>query len=80
MAYVSPPPRPPGRPAPRGGAPCTHGLYSNAYTADAYVTAASWSFVGYALDIAAAVLAIRFVRRLTSMQHAKATGVLPAAR
>ncbi|MEU6883456.1 DUF4328 domain-containing protein [Streptomyces sp. NPDC046712] len=55
-------------------------LYSNAYTADAYVTAASWSFVGYALDIAAAVLAIRFVPRLTSMQHAKATGVLPAAR
>ncbi len=35
---------------------------------------------GYLLDIAAAVLAILFVRRLTSMQHAKATGMIPATQ
>ncbi|MFF3319533.1 DUF4328 domain-containing protein [Streptomyces sp. NPDC003035] len=55
-------------------------LYAAADTVDAYVTAASWSLAGYALDITAAVLAILFVRRLTSMQHAKATGMIPTAR
>ncbi|MFF5934366.1 DUF4328 domain-containing protein [Streptomyces sp. NPDC012508] len=54
-------------------------LYKRAETPDAYVTASSWSLTGYVLDIFAAVLAILFVRRLTSMQHAKATGMIPAA-
>ncbi|MFC9342155.1 DUF4328 domain-containing protein [Streptomyces sp. NPDC057020] len=55
-------------------------LYKSAETADAYVTASVWTLTGYGLDIAAAVLAILFVRRLTSMQHAKATGMIPAAQ
>ncbi|MCT4355659.1 DUF4328 domain-containing protein [Streptomyces sp. Je 1-79] len=55
-------------------------LYKRAETPEAYVTAASWSLAGYVLDIAAAVLAILFVRRLTSMQHTKATGMIPAAQ
>ncbi|MEU7034020.1 DUF4328 domain-containing protein [Streptomyces sp. NPDC046237] len=54
-------------------------LYKRAETPDAYVTASSWSLTSYVLDIFAAVLAILFVRRLTSMQHAKATGMIPAA-
>lgn len=54
-------------------------LYKRAETPDAYVTASSWLLTGYVLDIVAAVLAILFVRRLTSMQHAKATGMIPAA-
>lgn len=55
-------------------------LYKGAETAEAYITASSWSLAGYVLDIAAAVLAILFVRRLTSMQHAKATGMIPATQ
>ncbi|WP_432125434.1 DUF4328 domain-containing protein [Streptomyces sp. bgisy082] len=55
-------------------------LYKGAETAEAYTTAASWSLAGYVLDIAAAVLAILFVRRLTSMQHTKATGMIPATQ
>ncbi|KOX26580.1 MULTISPECIES: DUF4328 domain-containing protein [unclassified Streptomyces] len=55
-------------------------LYKGAETAGAYTTAASWSLAGYLLDIAAAVLAILFVRRLTSMQHAKANGMIPATQ
>ncbi|MFJ7127820.1 DUF4328 domain-containing protein [Streptomyces sp. NPDC098101] len=55
-------------------------LYKRAETAEAYITASSWSLAGYVLDIAAAVLAILFVRRLTSMQHAKATGMIPATQ
>ncbi|MFJ4869042.1 DUF4328 domain-containing protein [Streptomyces sp. NPDC088757] len=55
-------------------------LYKRAETAEAYTTAASCSLAGYLLDIAAAVLAILFVRRLTSMQHAKATGMIPATQ
>ncbi|MFF5450394.1 DUF4328 domain-containing protein [Streptomyces sp. NPDC012950] len=55
-------------------------LYKGAETAEAYTAAASWSLMGYVLDIAAAVLAILFVRRLTSMQHAKATGMIPATQ
>ncbi|MDT9688772.1 DUF4328 domain-containing protein [Streptomyces sp. P9(2023)] len=54
-------------------------LYKRADNVDAYVTAAQVSLLGYVLDIAAAVLAILFVRRLTSMQHRKATGMIPAA-
>ncbi|MFF9338694.1 DUF4328 domain-containing protein [Streptomyces sp. NPDC014773] len=54
-------------------------LYKRAETLDAWTTAAAWSLAGYLLTIAAGVLAILFVRRLTSMQHAKATGMLSAA-
>ncbi|MFI9120293.1 DUF4328 domain-containing protein [Streptomyces bikiniensis] len=55
-------------------------LYKRAETADAHITAASWSLAGYLLDIIAAVLAVLFVRRLTSMQHTKATGMIPATQ
>ncbi|MGW6566016.1 DUF4328 domain-containing protein [Streptomyces sp. NPDC054975] len=54
-------------------------LSKRAETFEAYTTATWWSLLGYALDIAAAVLAILFVRRLTSMQHQKATGMIPAS-
>ncbi|WP_370414511.1 DUF4328 domain-containing protein [Streptomyces fradiae] len=55
-------------------------LYDKAETADAYVDAASWLAVSNALNLAAAVLAILFVRKLTSMQHLKATGMISAAQ
>ncbi|MFI1653762.1 DUF4328 domain-containing protein [Streptomyces sp. NPDC020472] len=55
-------------------------LYKNAETVEAYDTATAWSLAGYGLNAAAAVLAILLVRRLTSMQHAKATGMIPAAQ
>ncbi|AJF66916.1 DUF4328 domain-containing protein [Streptomyces vietnamensis] len=55
-------------------------FYKNAETVEAYDTATLWSLAGYGLDIAAAFLAILVVRRLTSMQHAKATGMIPAAQ
>ncbi|MFF5918161.1 DUF4328 domain-containing protein [Streptomyces flavochromogenes] len=55
-------------------------LYKRAETVEAYDTATVWSLAGYALGIVAAVLAILFVRRLTSMQHTKATGMIPAAQ
>ncbi|WP_031009107.1 DUF4328 domain-containing protein [Streptomyces sp. NRRL F-5727] len=55
-------------------------LYDQAETLDALTTAAAWSLAGYAFIVAAGVLAVLFVRRLTSMQHAKATGMLSAAR
>ncbi|WP_329116882.1 DUF4328 domain-containing protein [Streptomyces sp. NBC_01353] len=55
-------------------------MYEAAETREAYDTATVWSLTGYLLDIGAAVLAILFVRRLTSMQHRKATGMIPAAQ
>ncbi|MFJ2056317.1 DUF4328 domain-containing protein [Streptomyces sp. NPDC087908] len=55
-------------------------LLKTAETPDAYVTASTWALAGYGLDVVAAVLAILFVRRLTSMQHTKATGMIPAAQ
>ncbi|WP_086830959.1 DUF4328 domain-containing protein [Streptomyces sp. NRRL B-24572] len=55
-------------------------LYRRAETPEAYDTAAAWSLAGYVVDIVAAVLAILVVRRLTSMQTAKATGMIPAAQ
>ncbi|MEU2235209.1 DUF4328 domain-containing protein [Streptomyces vietnamensis] len=55
-------------------------MYGAAETAEAYVIATQWSLVGYVLDAVAAVLAILVVRRLTSMQTAKATGMIPAAQ
>ncbi|WP_309057720.1 DUF4328 domain-containing protein [Streptomyces sp.] len=51
-----------------------------AETFEAYASAARWLLASDALDMAAAVLAILFVRRLTSMQHAKATGMISAAQ
>ncbi|NML50515.1 DUF4328 domain-containing protein [Streptomyces sp. R302] len=55
-------------------------LYKRAETLDAWTTAAAWSLAGYLFTIAAGVLAILFVRRLTSMQHTRATGMLSAAK
>ncbi|WP_405856897.1 DUF4328 domain-containing protein [Streptomyces sp. NBC_00090] len=55
-------------------------LYRRAETVDALATATAWSLAGYLLDAAAAVLAILFVRRLTSMQHTKVTGMISAAQ
>ncbi|MFJ3609098.1 DUF4328 domain-containing protein [Streptomyces hydrogenans] len=54
-------------------------MYKWAETLDEWTDAAAWSLAGYLLTIVAGVLAILFVRRLTSMQHAKATGMLSAA-
>ncbi|GHG19346.1 DUF4328 domain-containing protein [Streptomyces zaomyceticus] len=55
-------------------------MYETAGTTGDYDAASQWSLAGFALDIVAAVLAILFVRRLTSMQHAKANGMIPAAQ
>ncbi|MFE1553087.1 DUF4328 domain-containing protein [Streptomyces sp. NPDC058718] len=54
--------------------------YARAETFEEYASAANWLLASDALDIVAAVLAILFVRRLTSMQHAKAAGMIPAAQ
>ncbi|MEU2242654.1 DUF4328 domain-containing protein [Streptomyces sp. NPDC018338] len=54
-------------------------VYDRAETFEEYASAANWLVASDALDIVAAVLAILFVRRLTSMQHLKATGMIPAA-
>ncbi|MFD4372679.1 DUF4328 domain-containing protein [Streptomyces sp. NPDC058486] len=53
--------------------------YKRAETLDEWTTAAGWSLAGYLLTVVAGILAILFVRRLTSMQHTKATGMIPAA-
>ncbi|MFE0648984.1 DUF4328 domain-containing protein [Streptomyces sp. NPDC059534] len=55
-------------------------MYKTAETTESWTLATQWSLAGYVLDIVAAVLAIGFVRRLTSMQHTKATGMIPAAQ
>ncbi|MGW5774685.1 DUF4328 domain-containing protein [Streptomyces sp. NPDC003863] len=55
-------------------------MYGAAEAPEDYVTATQWSLAGYGLDAVAAVLAILVVRRLTSMQTAKATGMIPAAQ
>ncbi|MFE5591787.1 DUF4328 domain-containing protein [Streptomyces sp. NPDC056549] len=55
-------------------------LYRGADTQEAYDSAAAWALASYTVNIVAAVLAILVVRRLTSMQHAKATGMIPAAQ
>ncbi|MBT2441286.1 DUF4328 domain-containing protein [Streptomyces sp. ISL-36] len=60
------------------------GLFAGAVYDDAdeaaEFAAGAGLLMGWAVvDIVAAVLAILFVRRLTSMQHAKATGMIPAA-
>ncbi|MFJ6520967.1 hypothetical protein ACVW0K_004458 [Streptomyces filamentosus] len=53
-------------------------LDSDAETTGELLTAVRWSLAGYLLEAVAGVLAVLFVRRLTSMQHAKATGMIPA--
>ncbi|WP_328942952.1 DUF4328 domain-containing protein [Streptomyces sp. NBC_00250] len=55
-------------------------MFKTAETTGDYDAASRWSLAGFGLDIVAAVLAILVVRRLTSMQHAKATGMIPAAQ
>ncbi|GEB56366.1 DUF4328 domain-containing protein [Streptomyces gardneri] len=55
-------------------------IFDRAESFEEYESAANWFLVSDALDIVAAVLAILFVRRLTSMQHTKATGMIPAAQ
>ncbi|WP_369146083.1 DUF4328 domain-containing protein [Streptomyces sp. R44] len=55
-------------------------LYEDAATVEAWEIAIVWSLAGYGLNLVTAVLAILLVRRLTSMQHAKATGMIPAAQ
>lgn len=54
-------------------------IFEDARTVDTLVAATQWIRVGDALDLVAATLAILLVRRLTSMQHRKATGMIPAA-
>lgn len=55
-------------------------IYAGAETRDEILSGFSWLIASDLLDIAAAVLAILFVRRLTSMQHAKATGMISASQ
>lgn len=54
--------------------------FDDARTVDTLVAATDWIRAGDVLDLVAAVLAILLVRRLTSMQHLKATGMIPAAQ
>ncbi|MGW2016222.1 DUF4328 domain-containing protein [Streptomyces sp. NPDC001927] len=54
-------------------------VYDDADKVDEFAAGAGFLMGAAVLDIVAAVLAILFVRRLTSMQHAKATGMIPAA-
>ncbi|MEU9999409.1 DUF4328 domain-containing protein [Streptomyces sp. NPDC050848] len=54
-------------------------VYDDADTVEEFTAGAGFLMGAAVLDIAAAVLAILFVRRLTSMQHRKATGMIPAA-
>ncbi|MFH9722682.1 DUF4328 domain-containing protein [Streptomyces sp. NPDC017254] len=55
-------------------------VYDDADRADEFEAGAGLLMAWSVVDLVAAVLAILFVRRLTSMQHAKATGMIPAAR
>ncbi|MFF9017778.1 DUF4328 domain-containing protein [Streptomyces sp. NPDC014870] len=54
-------------------------VYDDADTVEEFTAGAGLLMGAAVLDIVAAVLAILFVRRLTSMQHSKATGMIPAA-
>ncbi|GGT89855.1 DUF4328 domain-containing protein [Streptomyces lateritius] len=54
-------------------------VYDDADTVEEFVVGSGFLMGAAVLDIVAALLAILFVRRLTSMQHAKATGMIPAA-
>ncbi|WP_187282876.1 DUF4328 domain-containing protein [Streptomyces sp. MS191] len=55
-------------------------MFDMAETVEGLVEATDWLLASDAMNLGAAVLAILFVRRLTSMQHAKATGMIPAAQ
>ncbi|MFF5975931.1 DUF4328 domain-containing protein [Streptomyces sp. NPDC012769] len=55
-------------------------IFDDARNVDTFVAGANWIVVGDLLNLTAAVLAILVVRRLTSMQHTKATGMIPAAQ
>ncbi|MER8044999.1 DUF4328 domain-containing protein [Streptomyces sp. NPDC094032] len=54
--------------------------FDDAHDVDTLVAATGWILTGDLTDVVAAVLAILLVRRLTSMQHQKATGMIPAAQ
>ncbi|MEU8621700.1 DUF4328 domain-containing protein [Streptomyces sp. NPDC048623] len=58
----------------------TSQMFLRAETVDALLSATWWSLATYVVKAVAAVLAILFVRRLTSMQHLKANGMIPAAQ
>ncbi|MFE5936501.1 DUF4328 domain-containing protein [Streptomyces sp. NPDC056470] len=55
-------------------------VYDDADTVEEFAAGAGFLMGASVVDIVAAVLAILFVRRLTSMQHHKATGMIPAAQ
>ncbi|MEV6326581.1 DUF4328 domain-containing protein [Streptomyces sp. NPDC051909] len=55
-------------------------MFRRAETVDALISATWWDLASYVLDAVAAVAAILFVRKLTSMQHLKATGMISAAQ
>ncbi|MFC8271967.1 DUF4328 domain-containing protein [Streptomyces sp. NPDC057271] len=55
-------------------------VYDDADTVEEFAAGAGFLMGAAVVDIVAAVLAILFVRRLTSMQHHKATGMIPAAQ
>lgn len=55
-------------------------VFRRAETVDALISATWWSLASYPVEAVAAVLAILFVRKLTSMQHLKATGMISAAQ
>ncbi|MFF9912107.1 DUF4328 domain-containing protein [Streptomyces sp. NPDC013457] len=55
-------------------------VYDDADTVEEFAAGAGFLMGAAVVDVVAAVLAILFVRRLTSMQHHKATGMIPAAQ
>ncbi|MET9432793.1 DUF4328 domain-containing protein [Streptomyces sp. NPDC006551] len=55
-------------------------VYDDADTVEEFAAGAACLMGAAVFDIVAALFAILFVRRLTSMQHAKATGMIPAAQ
>ncbi|MEU6883457.1 DUF4328 domain-containing protein [Streptomyces sp. NPDC046712] len=55
-------------------------VYDDADTVEEFAAGAGALMGAAVVDIVAVGLAILFVRRLTSMQHAKATGMIPAAQ
>ncbi|MET9373170.1 DUF4328 domain-containing protein [Streptomyces sp. NPDC002992] len=55
-------------------------VYDDADTVEEFTAGAGFLMGAAVVDIVAAGLAILFVRRLTSMQHTKATGMIPAAQ
>jgi hypothetical protein len=60
--------------------PFAGAVYDDADTVEEFTAGAGFLMGAAVVDIVAAALAILFVRRLTSMQHAKATGMISAAQ